>query len=182
MKLSGKGSVQEVADEILRGTRLSLGKPISLPGVAVVPVIVPRILEWSIKSLWETSDENEAWVNVVKDIPQNTCGIILVDFQSKVIAFRIFHGVHDFWEGIGNTEDTVMRHYDESKKSIPEATALGKAVIFLTRLSRMGPPGILSEHTSDYFAVVSSRQEEAAPATEGAGTSWRAILYRSIEA
>ena len=180
--MSGKGSVQEVADEILRGTRLSLGKPISLPGVAVVPVIVPRILEWSIKSLRDTGDEDEAWVNVVKDIPQNTCGIILVDSQSKVIAFRIFHGVHDFWEGIGNTEDTVMGHYDESRKPIPEATALGKAVIFLTRLSRMGPPGILSESTSDYFAVVSSPQEEAAPATEGSSASWRAILYRSIEA
>jgi len=180
--LNGKGSVQEVADEILRGSRLSLGKPISLPGVAVVPVIVPRILEWSIKSLRDTGDEDEAWVNVVKDIPQNTCGIILVDSHSKVIAFRIFHGVHDFWEGIGNTEATVMGHYDESQKPIPESTALGKAVIFLTRLSRMGPPGILSESTSDYFAVVSSPREEAAPATEGAVASWRAILYRSIEA
>lgn len=181
--MSGKGSVQEVADEILRGSRLSLGRPISLPGVAVVPVIVPRILEWSIKSLRNTRDGNEAWVNVVKDLPQNTCGIILVDSQSKVIAFRIFHGVHDFWERIGNTEDTVMRHYDESKEKIPEATALGKAVIFLTRLSRMGPPGILSEGTSDYFAVVSSPQEEeVAPAPEGTSANWRAILYRSIEA
>jgi len=151
--------------------------------VAVVPVIVPRILEWSIKSLKDTHEGNEAWVNVVKDIPQNTCGIILVDSQSKVIAFRIFHGVHDFWERIGNTEDTVMGHYDESKQQIPETTALGKAVIFLTRLSRMGPPGILSEGTSDYFAVVSSSQEEEmAPATEGSSANWRAILYRSIEA
>jgi hypothetical protein len=181
--LSGKGSVQEVADEVLRGSRLSLGRPISLPGVAVVPVIVPRILEWSIKSLRGTSEGGGAWVNVVKDIPQNTCGIILVDSQSKVIAFRIFHGVHDFWERIANMEDTVMRHYNESEQQIPEETAIGKAVVFLTRLSRMGPQGILSEGNSDYFAVVGSAdEEEVASATEGSSYSWRAILYRAIEA
>ncbi len=174
-------SVQEVADEILRGSRLSLSRPLCQSGIAVVPVIVPRLLEWSLKSLRVTREGRDACTRIVDGLPQNTCGAILVDSRGRVVAFKLFHGIQEFWERIGFIEDIASKYQSESQPRLPEATVLGKAIVFLARLRSMGPESVLSEDNSDFFAVGFTDHEKVASDTDGSRSTKAAVIYGSLE-
>ncbi|MFQ5832269.1 MAG: hypothetical protein ACE5H4_06190 [Candidatus Thorarchaeota archaeon] len=174
-------SVREVADEILRGSRLSLGRPLCQPGIAVVPVIVPRLLEWSLKSLRMPWEGRETCTKIVDDLPQNTCGAILVDSRGRVVAFKLFHGIQEFWERIDFIEDIALKYQKEFQRQLPEATVLGKAIVFLARLRSMGPESILSEDSSDFFAVGFTDHEKAVSDTDSSRSTRAAVFYGSLQ-
>ncbi|MFW9799857.1 MAG: hypothetical protein ACFFD9_05440 [Candidatus Thorarchaeota archaeon] len=174
-------SVREVADEILRGSRLSLGRPICQPGIAVVPVIVPRLLEWSLKSLRVTRKGREACMKIVDGLPQNTCGVILVDSRSTVVAFKLFHGIQDFRERIDFIEDIAFKYQKESQLKLPEATVLGNAIVFLARLRSVGPESIPSEDGSEFFAVDFADHDKVASDSDASRSTRAAVMSDSLK-
>ncbi len=180
-RLNGKVSVREVADEILRGSRLSLGRPLCQPGIAVVPVIVPRLLEWSLKSLRMPREGRNASTKIEEGLPQNTCGVILIDSQGRVVAFKLFHGIQEFWERIDFIENIALKYQKESQRRLPEAIVLGKAIVFLARLRSMGPESILSEDNSDFFAVGFTDHEKVVSDSDGSRSTRAAVIYGMLE-
>jgi hypothetical protein len=150
--MSGTDCVRVVIDEILRGQILCLCEPLSFPGIALIPIRrvdcgLPRKIKLSRTILTEYVHKV-----IVGSLPQNACGILVLDSLGDVIAFKLHLDIAKFWERICFVERLVMKHYKESRKPISTDDATARAVSFLMRLKHQGPEGVMSSQ-SDYFVV-----------------------------
>lgn len=171
--MSGNGSVQAVADEILKGQIVGMGEPLSYPGIVIVPIV--RLGETLLFGgrLSRTTLTEDVHKVIVGSLPKNTCGVFVLDSLGDVVAFKLHQEVSTFWERIAFVEKLVAEHYKDSRKPIGRASATARAVAFLMRLKLEGPKGIMSSET-DFFAVSRCDPTEV---TGSVLDSTAAILY-----
>jgi len=149
--MRGSDCVRIVAGEILRGSILGLGEPLSYSGIAIVPIVkfeARRIRRRQVSSFAPSSVQEV----IIGSLPENTCGVFVLDSLGDVIAFKLHLDVNTFWAKIGFVEKLITEEYKETRKPLSKFSASSKAVAFLMRLKLQGPAGIISSE-SDYFAV-----------------------------
>lgn len=174
--MSGNGSVQAIADEILKGQVIGLDEPLSYPGIVIVPIIKfgeTLIFGGQLSRTTLTEDVHKV---IVGSLPRNTCGVFVLDSLGDVIAFKLHQEVSTFWERIAFVEKLVVEHYKDTRKPIGKSSATARAVAFLMRLKLEGPKGIMSSEL-DYFAVSRCDPEGESGISENVLESTAAILY-----
>lgn len=174
--MSGSDRVRVVADEILKGQKLSLGDPLSYPGIVIVPIVRADAPIRIKRNLSRTILTEYVHKVIVGSLPKNTCGVFILDSLGDVVAFKLHCEVNAFWERINFVERLVVEHYKETRKPISKDSASTRAFAFLVRLKMEGPKGIMGSE-SDYFAV--SRTELASEISEGNNLleTTAAVLY-----
>ena len=150
--MSGSDCVRVVVDEILKGQILSMGEPLTFPGIVLIPIVraddtLPRKIKLSRTILTEYVHKV-----IVGSLPRNTCGVLVLDSLGDVVAFKLHLDIGKFWERICFIERLVIKHYKESRKPTSADSAVARAVSFLMKLKFQGPEGIMNSK-SDYFAV-----------------------------
>jgi hypothetical protein len=146
--LSGNEGIRTIADEILRGSVLSIAEPIIHPGLAIVPIIRSNGHDKDIARA--TRSTRKA---IIMGLPQHSCGAIILNSEGEVVAFKLHRGIRAFWARLGFIQKLVVELYKKESKPIGKATALAKAVVFLARLRDAGPEGIMNNSRFDYFAI-----------------------------
>ncbi len=150
--MRGTDCVRVVINEILKGQILRMCEPLSYPGIALIPILrVDQAIPQKIK-LSRTILTDYVHKVIVGNLPQNTCGVLVLDSLGDIIAFKLHLDINKFWERISFVERLVMEYYKDSRKPMNPDDATTRAISFLTRLRNQGPKGIMSS-TSDYFAV-----------------------------
>ncbi|MHA1925486.1 MAG: hypothetical protein ACW974_06180 [Candidatus Thorarchaeota archaeon] len=146
--MSGTEGIRTIADEILRGSMLSIAEPIVYPGLAIIPIIRSNGHGAAIARV--TRSTRKA---IIMGLPQHSCGAIVLNSEGDVVAFKLHRGIRAFWARLGFIQKLVANLYEKEREPIGKATALAKAVVFLARLRDAGPDGILSNSKFDYFAI-----------------------------
>ncbi|MHA2005039.1 MAG: hypothetical protein ACW975_11835 [Candidatus Thorarchaeota archaeon] len=146
--MSGIEGIRTIADEILRGSILSIAEPIIYPGLAIVPII--RSNGYGTDIARTTRSTRKA---IIMGLPQHSCGAIVLNSKGDVVAFKLHRGIRAFWARLGFIQKLVVNLYEKESEPIGKATALAKAVVFLARLRDAGPGGIMSNSKFDYFAI-----------------------------
>jgi hypothetical protein len=146
--LSGTEGIRTIADEILRGSVLSIAEPIVYPGLAIVPIIRSNGHDRDIARA--TRSTRKA---IILGLPQNSCGVIVLNSEGDVVAFKLHRGIRAFWARLGFIQKLVVNLYEREREPIGKATALAKAVVFLAKLRDAGPEGIMSNSKFDYLAI-----------------------------
>jgi hypothetical protein len=146
--LSGIEGIRTIADEILRGSILSIAEPIIYPGLAIVPII--RSNGYFLMIRRPPRSTRKA---IIMGLPQHSCGAIVLNSKGDVVAFKLHRGIRAFWARLGFIQKLVVNLYEKESEPIGKATALAKAVVFLARLRDAGPGGIMSNSKFDYFAI-----------------------------
>ena len=146
--MSGTEGIQTIADEILRGSVLSIAEPIVYPGLAIVPIIRSNGHDRDIARA--TRSTRKA---IILGLPQNSCGVIVLNSEGDVVAFKLHRGIRAFWARLGFIQKLVVNLYERESEPIGKATALAKAVVFLAKLRDAGPEGIMSNSKFDYLAI-----------------------------
>jgi hypothetical protein len=153
--LSGTDGIRTIADEILRGSMLSIAEPIIYPGLAIIPIIRCNGHDADISRSTRKA--------IILGLPQDACGAIVLDSKGDVVAFKLHRGIRAFWARLGFIQKLVANLYEKGSEPLGKAKALAKAVVFLARLRDTGPEGIMGRSKSDYFAIgftdVPTRQE-----------------------
>lgn len=171
--MSGTEGIRTIADEILRGSMLSIAEPIVYPGLAIVPII-------RCNGHAASSFSRPARKAIIMGLPQHTCGVIILDSDGEVVAFKLHRGIRAFWARLGFIQRLVVDLYKRGRPPIGKAAALAKAVVFLARLRDIGPESIMGKSKSDYFAIGFTdipTTEEAFADTLGSTVS---ILYSAV--
>jgi hypothetical protein len=127
---------------------LSIAEPIVYPGLAIVPII--RSNGHGTDIARSTRSTRKA---IIMGLPQHSCGVIVLNSEGDVVAFKLHRGIRAFWARLGFIQKLVVNLYEKEREPIGKATALAKAVVFLARLRDAGPEGILSNSKFDYFAI-----------------------------
>jgi hypothetical protein len=146
--LSGTEGIRTIADEILRGSVLSIAEPIVYPGLAIVPIIRSNGYDTDVARA--TRSTRKA---IILGLPQNSCGVIVLNSEGDVVAFKLHRGIRAFWARLGFIQKLVVELYEKENEPIGKAKALANAVVFLARLRDRGPEGILENSKFDYFAI-----------------------------
>ncbi len=150
--MRGSDCVRIVAEEILRGSVLALGEPLSYSGIAIVPIVRFDTSHRVTKRQVSSSAPGSIQEAIIGSLPENTCGVFVLDSLGDVIAFKLHFDVGSFWSKIDFIKKLVTDEYKESRKPLSGFSVSSKAVAFLMRLKLRGPAGIMSSE-SDYFAV-----------------------------
>ena len=149
--LRGSDCVRVVVEEILKGKIVGLGEPLSYSGIAIVPIVrfeARRIIRRQVSSLVPSSVQDA----IIGSLPENTCGVFVLDSLGDVIAFKLHLDVNTFWTKIGFVKKLIADEYKDTRKPLSKLSVSTKAVAFLLRLKLKGPEGIMHSE-SDYFAI-----------------------------
>lgn len=176
--MGGSDCVRVVAEEILRGQILGLSEPLSYPGIAIVPIVRLGDSNHFQKQRCISGVVDEIHKVIAGSLPENTCGVFILDSLGDVLAFKLHQEVSIFWERIEFVERLVREQYRETRKPLSKISASSRAVAFLMRLKLEGPKGIMNSE-SDYFAVSRTDLHEEHEYIDLL-TSTSTILYCSI--
>ncbi len=172
--MSGTEGIRTIADEILRGSMLSIAEPIVYPGLAIVPIIRSNGYPANVSS----QSTRKA---IILGLPQHSCGAIVLNSEGDVVAFKLHRGIRAFWARLGFIQKLVANLYEKGSEPIGKAKALAKAVVFLAQLRDTGPEGVMGRSKSDYFAIgftdIPTRQE----AFSNSLGSTAHILYSTVD-
>ncbi len=171
--MSGTEGIRTIADEILRGSMLSIAEPIVYPGLAIVPIIRSN-------GTAASSFSKPARKAIIMGLPQHTCGAIILDSDGEVVAFKLHRGIRAFWARLGFIQRLVADLYERGREPIGKAVALAKAVVFLARLRDSGPEGVMGKSNSDYFAIGFTDIPTAKEAFANTLGSTESILFSTV--
>jgi hypothetical protein len=92
---------------------------------------------------------SEVAKEIRESLPENTCGVVVVDSNGEVVALEMYRKPQAFWKRSGFIESFAVEHYDVKKKPVEGEAAWSSAVQMLFKLKDIDEENVAAKDDSD---------------------------------
>jgi hypothetical protein len=96
---------------------------------------------------------SEVAKEIRESLPENTCGVVVVDSNGEVVALEMYRKPQAFWKRSGFIESFAVEHYDVKKKPVEGEAAWSSAVQMLFKLKDIDDENVAAKDDSDNAVI-----------------------------
>ncbi|MFW9789118.1 MAG: ARPP-1 family domain-containing protein [Candidatus Thorarchaeota archaeon] len=119
---------------------------------------------------------SEVAKEIRESLPEDTCGVIVVDSNGEAIAFEMYRNAQAFRKRLGFVESFAVEHYDVEKTPLQDEAASASALKLLETLKDINETDVASKDDSDN-AVIGVRELKGEALLR---RDLRSVLYCSL--
>jgi hypothetical protein len=113
---------------------------------------------------------------IEKELPENTCGVVVIDSKGEVVAFKMYRRPQAFRKRAGYLESLTVELYDVEKKPLEGEAAWSSALQLLLKMKEIDDDSVASKTESENAIIGLDELKGEAVLAPGS----ESILYCSL--